>query len=104
MALRIVTILYQILDGFEAGYESSLMGMATCIADAQNHFPDRECSPAAHSSPQSLGWQEEEGEGKDKIDGEELQALEPIGPSVARDLSRDERGQKNHENQSGCEG
>jgi hypothetical protein len=49
-------------------------------------------------------WQKEKREAEDHVHGQELQSLESIGSSVPRDLSRDNRGQKNHQHKSGREG
>src|SRR4029453_10786407 len=38
--------------------------------------------------------QEEEGETEHEVDGQELHALQPVGPSVVRDLARDQHGQE----------
>jgi hypothetical protein len=41
-------------------------------------------------------WQKEESESEDQVDGKELQAFKPVGSSVTRNLSSDQRRQKNH--------
>jgi hypothetical protein len=51
------------------------------------------------ATPRRLGsglglcaWQKEKREAEDHVHGKELQDLEPIGSSIAGDLSRDYRG------------
>ena len=52
------------------------------------YLASRDDRTDAQQALRSLSWQEEERESEDQVDGKELQPLEPVGPSIACNLSR----------------